>query len=718
VTGSEPEGDGGKVFPFAPKDGPLPGSMAAGSHRADVPRERFEHVLDDDPDEPQAVHPPGGFPLPPVAPGRAPVRPAFLRSREGLRAEAARQCERLRYEAEFHAIRLPWYAAKTMFWAAWGALVLANRLRQWWWVSEATGARLQAVADNDGREYRVHHAHQRKVRGERGTVIVICAGGTVLAAVLVTVLFPLAWAAILPVLAVLAARAGRPAGRPIITPSMTEPVVRVISEDTLVRAYARAGLCKPGVPGEGLGLGVMSRDRGGTAADVYLPHGGTFAAAVNARAKIASGLDVKASQVYLTESPVSERRHRIWIADEDPLAIPAGRTPLLRLRPVNVWRDLFEMGLDHYGRKVRFCLLWISILIGAQPRKGKTFTARLLALFCALDPFVRITIADGKAAPDWRMFRLVAHRTIFGTRPGRDGDPVEKLRDELRDIERHIEEVNNFLSDLPVDECPEGKLTEALCRKYPRELFLWLLVLEEVYFYVETDDQEVNKDIAQRMSNIRSAGPSAGVIVLTSLQKPAGVGSGDVARLWNRFRDNHDARFALKCGNRNVSEAVLGGDAYSEGWDASALPDGKRYKGVGILYQVPDLDETLTVRSYLADGEDAEKILVAARRFREQAGTLSGEAAGEGPGIMPRDVLADILSVFRGEPALHWTELAERLAGSIPERWADVSPAALTAQCRDLGVQSVPVTRARESSRGCRREHVERAARGDYAAAQ
>jgi hypothetical protein len=69
-------------------------------------------------------------------------------------------------------------------------------------------------------------------------------------------------------------------------------------------------------------------------------------------------------------------------------------------------------------------------------------------------------------------------------------------------------------------------------------------------------------------------GPSAGVILLDSSQKPSGVGAGDVGRLFNRFRDNHQVRFALRCGNRLVSEAVLGGDAYAEGYDASALPIG------------------------------------------------------------------------------------------------------------------------------------------------
>jgi hypothetical protein len=449
---------------------------------------------------------------------------------------------------------------------------------------------------------------------------------------------------------------------------------------------------------------------------VYLPHGGTYSAAVTAKAKIASGLDVKVSQVYLTEDDTSERRHKIYIADEDPLAMAAGRSPLLDLKRRNLWRDLFPMGLDHYGRKVAFCLLWVSFLIGAQPRKGKTFLARAIALFCALDPNVRITVADGKAAPDWRLFRLIAHRTIYGVRPGRDGDPVERLLGALREIEKHIEDVNNFLSTLDTTECPEGKLTEELCRRYPRKLFLWLLVMEEFYFYFETEDQDVNKDIAQRLSNIRSAGPSAGVILISSAQKPSGVGSGDVNRLFNRYRDNHDVRMALKCGSRIVSEAVLGTEAYAEGWDASALPNGKRYRGVTIFRDHPDFEETLTVRTFLADGEDAERILTAARRLREQAGTLTGEAVGEDLSAPSRDVLADVLAVFRsGETGLHWTELAARLDAEIPERWADVTPAALTAQLRGLGVQSVSVTRAQESARGCRREHVERAMRGDDA---
>jgi S-DNA-T family DNA segregation ATPase FtsK/SpoIIIE len=65
---------------------------------------------------------------------------------------------------------------------------------------------------------------------------------------------------------------------------------------------------------------------------------------------------------------------------------------------------------------------------------------------------------------------------------------------------------------------------------------------------------------------------------------------------------------------------VLGGGANSEGFDSSDLLP--QYKGVGILRGATD--ETPTVRTFLADADDAERILLAARTLREQAGTLTG----------------------------------------------------------------------------------------------
>ena len=126
-----------------------------------------------------------------------------------------------------------------------------------------------------------------------------------------------------------------------------------------------------------------------------------------------------------------------------------------------------------------------------------------------------------------------------------------------------------------------------------------------------------------------------------------------------------------------------------EGLDTSTLlPE---YKGVGILRGATD--RSPTVRTYLADGRDAEKILPAARGLRERAGTLSGMAAGlERRPRSTRDVLGDVLTAF-GERhrALQWQVLAARLASAVPGPLGRRTGGGVSAQCRALGVPSVDV---------------------------
>ena len=178
---------------------------------------------------------------------------------------------------------------------------------------------------------------------------------------------------------------------------------------------------------------------------------------------------------------------------------------------------------------------------------------------------------------------------------------------------------------------------------------------------------------------------------------------------FNRFRDNHGARFALKCGNRDVSMAVLGGDAYSEGYDASALPVGQEYLGVGYLYGITD--ETPTVRTFLADHPDAEQILLAARAHREALGLLSGAAAGEEASRLSLDLPADVLRVFStlGRDQVSWRRLAELMGKEQPEKYKGLTQEALSSLMRKEGVESGNVVEDGGRPKGCKREQVEAA---------
>lgn len=48
-----------------------------------------------------------------------------------------------------------------------------------------------------------------------------------------------------------------------------------------------------------------------------------------------------------------------------------------------------------------------------------SLAARLLGLYRALDPYVRLSVFDAKGSPDWRKFSLVADRFAFGLTPTR-----------------------------------------------------------------------------------------------------------------------------------------------------------------------------------------------------------------------------------------------------------------------------------------------------------
>jgi S-DNA-T family DNA segregation ATPase FtsK/SpoIIIE len=640
---------------------------------------------------------------------RRPIFPAALRSLENAKASARYHAERNAHRLGYHAVRSPIYLPKALFWALIGVVRMIGRAFRWWWHPELTALEQEAANQGDLHAGPRIAAQASEARRNRFFVLFAALIGLAVGSALVWFLAP-GWvqAAIVSVLLPWLAHVGRPKTMPIVRSAVVTQRIRRINSDIVLRAYYAAGLGHPEKPDQQVEFGgTMWRDprETGSGVTVDLPFGKTFADVRDAKAKLASGLDVHINQVFLTKGN-KEREHTLFVADEDPLAFPVGRTDMLDCKPRNVWRPM-PIGKDERFNLVMLSLLWNSVLVGAMPRKGKTFFVRLLLLYAALDPWVKILFADGKKSPDYDKLKLVAHRMVIGDAPNpRDDDPLEHLEDMLDEVLDHIAEVNDVLSTLPVEMCPEGKLTEELARdpRYPA-LRVWILAGEEFQVYFETEDQDYNIRIANKWGRIMAQGPSAGVILADSSQKPTRVGKGDVSRLFDRFRDNHQVRFALRCGNRHVSEGVLGGDAYAEGHDASALPIGdgsngtKDYRGIGILYGASDV--TPVVRTFMADHADAEKILIAARARRERLGLLSGVSAGEETHKEYRDVMADARSVFyAGEAKISWPELAERMAREIPEHYAEITADAISAQLRHLGVKAKSVRDAKHFEKG------------------
>jgi DNA segregation ATPase FtsK/SpoIIIE, S-DNA-T family len=664
----------------------------------------FEVTLDESPSE-------GGMPVdPPPLTGaavRVPIVPVGWSSWPNIKHSIRQTAAVTAYRCGFHALRSPKYGILATFWAIVGLFRLTGRQIKWWWVTEQYALR-QATADaNDPAMWLKLH---REVKATRMWRFLVLAAELLTVGIGGPILWATApwWALTLVVAGVVVflAHLGRPADRPIITPATVAGRFRRVNPDIILRAYYAAGLGHPDKPHQQISFGsTMARDPSGTGSQVSidLPYGKTFDDAVKARGAIASGLDVAISQVFITRDPSSHRRHTLWVADRDPLAQGAGRTPLLRCKPTDIWQPA-PFGLDERGNKVTVDLMWNSILIGAQPRQGKTFAARSLGLYGALDPYVKIDVYDGGGKPDWRKFALVAHRCAFGLAMTRDGDPSELVLEGLREIKADVQDRYERLSKLPVDVCPEGKLTREIARNPKYNMPVRLVLLDEFQEYFDLG--EISKEIASLLVYLVKVAPAAGVIFIDATQRPSGIGGGQIAQQFISFRDNHQVRFSLRTGSWQVSDLVLGSGAYSEGHDSSTLLPS--YKGVGILRGASDA--TPTVRTHLATGNDAEKILIAARKLREAAGTLTGMAAGEDMARIARDVLADVRSVIeRGETGAQWEEIAARLAARLPEAYADVTAESISAQVRAFGVRSVDVKRSGKALKGAKTDDIDAA---------
>ena len=320
--------------------------------------------------------------------------------------------------------------------------------------------------------------------------------------------------ALLPAVAVavvLLARVGRPADRRILATAVTKPRFRRLNPDIVLRAYYAAGLGKPDKrrPGRS-GSGRRCPATAGTGSQVLidLPYGKGFDDAVKAKGAIASGLDVSVNQVFLTRTRRRTAGTRCsWPTVTRSPSRPAGRRCWTASSATSGRRR--RSAWTSGAGQVDLLLMWISLLIGAQPRKGKTFSARLLALYAALDPYVRLHGGGREELPG--LAQVHAGRPprwcSAPTRPATTTRSTQ-FRDLLREIMAHIDRSTTSCPSCRSTQCPEGKLTRELARdrRYP-DLRVWVLVMEEFQVYFETDDQDVNKEIAP--SCCRSSWPSA-----------------------------------------------------------------------------------------------------------------------------------------------------------------------------------------------------------------
>ena len=440
------------------------------------------------------------------------------------------------------------------------------------------------------------------------------------------------WAVIGSAAASLAFLGRRKDGSPGRKPSLSGPRVLAWTMDpqVLVDAFRDAKLI-----GKDESLRLVERavhDGSGWTVTVDLPATRKAADVVKQREALASAMAVDEMQL-IVERVRGRGGHAgrvfLWVADEDPYAGPPLRFPLLDVDRWDAWRAV-PFGRDARNRKVDLQLVWTSLLVGAIPRQGKTFAARLPAAGLILDPHTRLYVFDGKGGKDWEAAQSVAHRFICGD----ESEHVEAVRDHLVELVAEVQARFAKMSKLDDDLCPESKITPAISRDAELGMPITAVIIDEVQVYLENPArQEVGGKkvtlggyITDLLAYLARKGPAVGIVVILATQRP------DSTTIPSRLRAMLGSRFALRVMDWRDSNIVLGEQMNTRGYDASGLLP--RHKGVGILRPDADTDagtDTLavTVRSYYMANADWRSVCARGRALREATGTLTGHAAGD-----------------------------------------------------------------------------------------
>ncbi len=161
------------------------------------------------------------------------------------------------------------------------------------------------------------------------------------------------------------------------------------------------------------------------------------------------------------------------------------------------------------------------------------------------------------------------------------------------------------------------------------------------------------------------------------------------------------------------NDMVLCTSAYKNGIRATMFS----FDDKGVFYFAGEGKAPQIVYGYGFDLPASKAIVARARVMREHAGRITGYALGQDhDGGQARRLLDDVLTIFGDAKALWCSTVAERLAGSFAEAYADITQDAVASQLRAL---TVNVRGVRETGRtgdgprsGAYRTEIERIAGG------
>jgi len=623
----------------------------------------------------------------------APVLPAWARSTASIKANVTAFVRLSWWQARYHGIRTPKYLVKTLLLAARGfyraTVGLWPTLSAQDHSATVKALRAQAKAKPEDVELamRLQLAHASRTRTRRWR-FGAAAVGVAAATIGIMLADPLLQTGVATAVVTPLAYLGR--GKETQFLDQGAPPLRVdMSAQQLNDALRAAGLLKSGrasdddkdAPRVSCSMGPV-RDGRGWAVIFDLPRGGgkTASDVLAKREVIAQELGVDEIQVIMSRVRAAKGgnagRVSMWVADDDPYLGAPNPSPLAKAETFSIW-DPIPFGQDARGNRINVPVMWQSMFFGGLPRRGKTFTQRLMTAAGLLDAYVRHYIADGKGGADWMPMRAVAHRLVMGA----EDDAIKALKAMLAELLIEMERRFAILRELPTSICPEGKLTPELVRlKNMPVIFVTIDELQEYFTAMDRDDRE---QVINDLCRIARRGPAAGFVSNFASQRP------DAESVPTKLREIITLRYSTQVVDKASSDMVLGKGKAAQGADASVLSED--HVGTGVLVTGPA--SYVTVRADYLDGPGFAALCAKGRALRQAAGQLTGNAAGDvtaaadAAGLQLPPILSDALEVMRHSPRMFTTDLLAGLVNLDEDVYGDFNAERLAAELEAAGVK-------------------------------
>lgn len=374
--------------------------------------------------------------------------------------------------------------------------------------------------------------------------------------------------------------------------------------------------------------------------------------------------------LYISEQVMAEAFQKPW--------------PLATGSAVDIFQPQPQV-TNQRGDWVDLVLAYASVVIGAQPRMGKTFFLRQLLLVAGLDVRTKVASLDGKGTGDLAATRPFAHFYSVGDDP----EEIEgRVLTFLRDVRADMRKRAKFIRDLPYEEAPESKVTSELVDQHPAVLAPWVIGIDETQSYFGYGEKKnkahtaVRDEITAIVTDLVKRGPALGIWVILATQN---VSEETIPR---PISLNAVIRAALKLFDDSANNMVLGSGAYGKGVDATQFD----FTDKGLMWLRGDGDRPFIGRSVVGlDAPAAERIAARARALRLAAGRLTGQAADDD--AIDAEVVYDVVQDAEHVMSAHscgkaqWGELVPWLREFRPGQYGDLTARELSAGVHAAGVR-------------------------------